>query len=77
MTDVYLIRHAQCIGNIENRLTGKEDYDLTNEGKIQVQLLTEYLKKHKIRQNLFKPIKKNNKNNHTNSQGRKCSNTVK
>ena len=44
MTEIYLIRHAQSVGNIEKRLTGRVDYLLTDEGKNQVRKLTERLK---------------------------------
>ena len=33
-TTIYLIRHTQTIGNIERRLTGRKDYDITADGKI-------------------------------------------
>lgn len=44
MTNIYLIRHAQSIGNIEKRLTGRVDYSLTDEGSKQVEKLTDSLK---------------------------------
>lgn len=44
MTNIYLIRHAQSVGNIEKRLTGRVDYPLTDEGKNQVKKLTDRLK---------------------------------
>ena len=44
MTNIYLIRHAQSIGNIEKRLTGRVDYPLTDEGNNQVKKLTNTLK---------------------------------
>ena len=31
-TIIYLIRHTQTVGNIEKRLTGRQDYVLTSEG---------------------------------------------
>lgn len=43
MTLIYLVRHAQCVGNVEKRLTGCHDYALTKEGKIQAQYLKKYL----------------------------------
>lgn len=45
MTNLYIIRHAQSIGNIEKRLTGKQDYKLTKEGTFQVEKLTNKLEK--------------------------------
>lgn len=44
MTNIYLIRHAQSVGNVERRLTGRVDYKLTEEGYEQVKILTEKLK---------------------------------
>jgi len=44
MTTIYLIRHAQSVGNIEKRLAGRTDYLLTDEGCNQVKKLTERLK---------------------------------
>lgn len=39
-TILYLVRHTQTIGNVEKRLTGREDYELTFEGKMFVDKLT-------------------------------------
>ena len=44
MTNIYLIRHAQSVGNVERRLTGRIDYPLTDEGSNQVKKLTNTLK---------------------------------
>ena len=44
MTNIYLIRHAESLGNIEKRLTGRVDYNLTDKGYEQVKVLTEKLK---------------------------------
>ena len=44
MTGIYLVRHAQTTGNIENRLTGIEDYPLTIEGEEGTEILADYLK---------------------------------
>lgn len=44
MTNIYIVRHAESIGNIEKRLTGRQDYKLTKEGILQVEKLTERLK---------------------------------
>lgn len=32
MTKLYIIRHTQTTGNVEKRLTGREDYELTPNG---------------------------------------------
>lgn len=44
ITTIYLVRHTQTIGNVEKRLTGRADYELTEDGKKYVELLTERLK---------------------------------
>lgn len=31
-TSVYIIRHAETVGNIEKRLTGRQDYEITENG---------------------------------------------
>lgn len=43
-TTIYLVRHTQTVGNIEKRLTGRQDYELTDEGMKYVQKLTNKLK---------------------------------
>ncbi len=32
-TIIYIVRHTETIGNIEKRLTGRNDYELTDRGK--------------------------------------------
>ena len=43
-TRIYLVRHTQTVGNIEHRLTGRKDYEVTEQGKIYVSKMTERLK---------------------------------
>ena len=43
-TKIYLVRHTQTIGNIEKRLTGRCDYEVTEEGKKYIDKLTQRLK---------------------------------
>ena len=43
-TIIYLIRHTQTIGNIEKRLTGRDDYEVTKQGYEYIDRLTEKLK---------------------------------
>lgn len=43
-TKIYLVRHAETIGNIEKRLTGRSDYSLTEQGKQSTYQLAEKLK---------------------------------
>lgn len=44
ITTIYLVRHTQTVGNIERRLTGRKDYEITADGKKYIELLTERLK---------------------------------
>lgn len=39
ITNVYIIRHAETVGNIEKRLTGRKDYDITSNGKEMIKCL--------------------------------------
>lgn len=41
---IYIIRHTQTIGNIEHRLTGRCDYEITEKGKEYIQKLEQSLK---------------------------------
>lgn len=41
---IFIVRHTQTVGNIEKRLTGRCDYEITPEGKEYIDLLTEELK---------------------------------
>ncbi len=43
-TIIYLVRHTQTTGNVEKRLTGRTDFELTPDGKVFVDKLTERLK---------------------------------
>ncbi len=42
-TTIYLVRHAETIGNIENRLTGRTDFKITENGKKTINALTKRL----------------------------------
>lgn len=44
MTRLYIIRHSQTTGNIEKRLTGRKDYELTQDGKELIKRMEERLK---------------------------------
>lgn len=48
ITKIYLVRHTQTTGNVEHRLTGREDYELTEDGKKYVNLMTKKLEKIKF-----------------------------
>ena len=43
-TKIYLVRHTRTVGNIEKRLTGRVDFEVTEEGYQLVEKLTEKLK---------------------------------
>ena len=43
-TKLYIVRHTQTVGNVERRFTGRQDYEITEEGKIYIQKLTDRLK---------------------------------
>lgn len=43
-TKLYIIRHTQTIGNIEHRLTGRCDYEVTEEGNKYIDKITDRLK---------------------------------
>lgn len=45
---VFIVRHTQTIGNVENRLTGKYDYKITKQGKKYIEFLTKELKEVKF-----------------------------
>lgn len=44
ITRIFIVRHAETIGNIEKRLTGRNDYELTEKGEISTNALFEELK---------------------------------
>lgn len=45
MTTIYLIRHAEATGNLENRVNGVTDCDLTDKGYDQIKKLAAYADK--------------------------------
>ena len=45
---IILIRHAECVGNISNRLSGITDFELTDNGKRQAQKLAKELRNKNI-----------------------------
>lgn len=42
-TKIWIVRHTETIGNIEKRLTGRRDYEVTENGRRLVNLLTQEL----------------------------------
>lgn len=43
-TKIVIVRHAETLGNIEDRLTGRQDYELTETGKYEIAKLTQELR---------------------------------
>ena len=44
ITKIYLVRHTQTVGNIEHRFTGRDKFEITDDGYKYIDLLTERLK---------------------------------
>lgn len=42
-TSIYIVRHAETVGNIENRLTGRTDFKISMEGQKSIKALTNRL----------------------------------
>lgn len=42
-TSIYIVRHAETVGNIENRLTGRTDFEISTEGQNSIKALTNRL----------------------------------
>ena len=42
MTLLYLIRHGECLSNLSDKFAGQTDYELTETGKLQAELLSKY-----------------------------------
>lgn len=47
-TKIILVRHAECVGNISNRLSGRTNFNLTNNGIIQAKKFAQRLNTKKI-----------------------------
>lgn len=60
LTKFILIRHADDLGEYENRIAGCYDFDLTQKGKEQVELLSQRLKKEEIKADIIytSPLKR-------------------
>ena len=41
---IFIVRHTESVGNIENRLTGRQDYEITERGNLLIDNLTQELK---------------------------------
>lgn len=42
-TSIYIVRHAETVGNVENRLTGRTDFQISMEGQKSIRALTNRL----------------------------------
>ena len=47
-TRLYIVRHTETVGNIEKRLTGWQDYEITKKGKVLIEQITKKFKNIKI-----------------------------
>lgn len=47
-TRLFIVRHTETIGNVEKRLTGRQDYEITERGQVFIQKLTKELGKIKF-----------------------------
>ncbi|MCL2311815.1 MAG: histidine phosphatase family protein [Firmicutes bacterium] len=57
-THLLLVRHGECIGNIEGRLSGHTDFDLTPNGFAQAELLASRLLPENINIIYSSPLKR-------------------
>ncbi|QQG41294.1 MAG: histidine phosphatase family protein [Candidatus Woesebacteria bacterium] len=55
---IYLIRHGQTTGDVENRYGGSYDDDLSNEGEVQAQELADKLSNSGIQSIFCSPLKR-------------------
>lgn len=59
-TSIYIVRHAETIGNLEKRLTGRTDFDISPQGRKSIELLTNRLSNIKF-DNLYSSLSKRTK----------------
>ena len=43
-TKIYLVRHTETVGNVEDRFVGRTDFDITERGEKYIDEFTERLK---------------------------------
>ena len=55
-TKLYIVRHAETIGNIEKRLTGRKDYELTEKGLASTEKLAKRLSNIKFDVSAISPV---------------------
>lgn len=55
-TTIYLIRHGECAGNKENRIRGREDFPLNENGLLQAHALASALKEKDIKHVYTSPL---------------------
>ena len=47
-TKLYVVRHSQTTGNVEKRLTGRSDYEITEKGEKYIEKMSDELRKVKF-----------------------------
>ena len=47
-TRIFIVRHTETVGNIEKRLTGRQDYALTKKGRKISSIFDKRITKYKI-----------------------------
>ncbi|MBP3596120.1 MAG: histidine phosphatase family protein [Clostridia bacterium] len=57
-TKIIIVRHAECFGNIENKLSGITDFELTLTGMVQIKKLASRLEDEKIEKIYSSPLKR-------------------
>ena len=57
-TKIILVRHAECMGNISNRLSGRTNFELTENGRKQAQELAKKLHNKNIDVIYSSPLKR-------------------
>lgn len=57
-TKIFIVRHTETVGNIEKRLTGRQDYEVTEHGKELINKLTKELENIKFDKIYSSPSKR-------------------
>lgn len=57
-TKIIIVRHAECLGNVENKLSGITDFDLTPLGIKQIEKVSKRLKRENIDIIYTSPLKR-------------------
>lgn len=57
-TKIIIVRHAECFGNVENKLSGITDFELTPLGITQIEKVAKRLEKENINEIYCSPLKR-------------------